>query len=110
MNPNRGRSEDSMIAYTWSHWVNNTFEYDWIAQFPMTKATIKAMDAVQQWVETQTRVSAVNRFVVGGGSKRGWTTWLAGSSLPFHSYFRIIYSHYFIIIILLLISYLMMVM
>ena len=90
--PDRGRSEDAMIAYTWSHWVNNTFEYDWVAQFPMTKASIKAMDVVQQWVQTQAHLTPVQRFVVGGGSKRGWTSWLVGL---FFIYFKMkSFSHY----------------
>jgi len=44
----------------------------------MTKASIKALDVVQQWVLTQSHLTPVERFVVGGGSKRGWTSWLVG--------------------------------
>jgi len=77
--PDRGRSEDAMIAYTWSHWVNNTFEYDWLARMPMTKASMRAMDALQEFVQTLPEVPNVNRFGVAGGSKRGWTTWMVGA-------------------------------
>lgn len=85
-NPTRGRSEDSMIAFTWSHFVNNTFETDWIAQFPMTKAAVKAMDAVEDFVnnylpalQPQAVTTPISRFVISGGSKRGWVTWLVGA-------------------------------
>jgi len=76
--PNRGRSEDHMIAYTWSHWINNTYEYDWLARMPMTKASIRALDTVQAFVKTLPGVTPIDRFVVGGASKRGWTTWMVG--------------------------------
>jgi len=77
--PTNGRKEDAMIAYTWSHFVNNTFEYDWLARMPMTKASVRAMDTIQQYVSTLTEVNDVQRFVVGGASKRGWTTWMVGA-------------------------------
>jgi len=75
----KSRTEDAMIAYTWSHWINNTLEYDWLARMPMTKASILAMDAIQQYVDTLDDVPTVKRFAVGGASKRGWTTWMVGA-------------------------------
>jgi len=78
--PDRGRSEDAMIAYTWSHWVNNTFEYDWLARMPMTKASMRALDAIQEFVGTYLpEHTPIQRFGVGGASKRGWTTWMVGA-------------------------------
>jgi len=78
--PDRGRSEDAMIAYTWSHWINNTFEYDWLARMPMTKASMRAMDAIQDFVQTHLPDhTPIARFGVGGASKRGWTTWMVGA-------------------------------
>lgn len=74
----KSRSEDAMIAYTWSHFINNTYEYDWLARMPMTKASIRAMDAIQEYVDTLDGVPKVTRFGVGGASKRGWTTWMVG--------------------------------
>ena len=77
--PTYSRSEDAMIAYTWSHFINDTFEYDWLARMPMTKASIKALDAMQEFVATLEGVPPLQRFVVGGASKRGWTTWMVGA-------------------------------
>lgn len=37
------RSEDSLIAYTWAHFINDTSDPIWLARLPMTKAVVKAM-------------------------------------------------------------------
>jgi PhoPQ-activated pathogenicity-related protein len=68
----RPRIEDDMIAYTWDKFLRGGDER-WPARLPMTKAAVRAMDTV-------TAVSAkagqkVERFVVAGASKRGWTAW-----------------------------------
>ncbi|EFA75636.1 PhoPQ-activated pathogenicity-related protein [Heterostelium album PN500] len=68
-----GRSEDALIAYTWRHFLNNTEDPVWLARLPMTKAVVKAMDAVQEFGKTIPY--DVQNFVVAGASKRGWTTW-----------------------------------
>jgi PhoPQ-activated pathogenicity-related protein len=71
----RRRSEDSFIAYTWDKYLR-TGDEKWPLRLPMTKAAVRAMDAVQSFCSTPDGGGAkVERFVVTGGSKRGWTTW-----------------------------------
>ncbi|GAM18245.1 hypothetical protein SAMD00019534_014200 [Acytostelium subglobosum LB1] len=72
-NDGHERSEDNLIAYTWRHFINYTNDPIWLARLPMTKAVVKAMDAVQEFGKTIPYV--VDNFVVAGASKRGWTTW-----------------------------------
>jgi PhoPQ-activated pathogenicity-related protein len=45
----------------------------------MTKAAIRAMDAVGEFSE-QKMGGRIGKFVVAGASKRGWTTWLTAAS------------------------------
>jgi len=45
-----------------------------LLRFPMTNAVVKAMDATQDFVKSE-RNKGIVGFVVGGASKRGWTTW-----------------------------------
>ena len=73
-----GRTEDALISYT-LHEFRKNGDYSLPLLFPMVKSAVKAMDVVQEFAKQQTG-SAINRFVVSGASKRGWTTWLAGAS------------------------------
>lgn len=71
----RRRSEDSIIAYTWKRYLE-TGDERWPARLPMTKAAVRAMDAVEQFMATEPGGrTKIARWVVTGGSKRGWTTW-----------------------------------
>ncbi|MFZ5925822.1 MAG: PhoPQ-activated pathogenicity-related family protein [Acidobacteriota bacterium] len=71
----RQRSEDSIIAYTWKRYLE-TGDERWPARLPMTKAAVRAMDAVEQFMASEDGGGAkITRWVVTGGSKRGWTTW-----------------------------------
>jgi len=72
-----GKTEDELISMTLHNFQNDS-DYTWPLLFPMTKSAIRAMDAVQEF--TARKNSKVNRFVVSGASKRGWTTWLTGAS------------------------------
>lgn len=69
------RSEDSLIAFAWDKFLR-TGEERWLPRLPMTKAAVRAMDTVTSFLANEApRRVAVDRFVVAGGSKRGWTTW-----------------------------------
>lgn len=75
-----GLSEDGLISYTYEQYYKTGGE-DWPLLLPMTKSVVRAMDAVQA-VAKQNHGLDIKGFVVGGGSKRGWTTWLTGASDP----------------------------
>lgn len=72
------RKEDDLVAFTWAKFFqspeNNQF---WPLHVPMTKAAVKAMDAVQEIMahDHPQRVE-IDGFVLAGMSKRGWTAWL----------------------------------
>jgi PhoPQ-activated pathogenicity-related protein len=70
-------TEDALISYT-LHNFQNDGDYSWPLLFPMVKSAVKAMDAVQQFAKEEF-AHEINRFLVSGASKRGWTTWLTGS-------------------------------
>jgi len=69
------RSEDEIIAFTWDKFLRSGDDH-WPLRLPMTKAAVRAMDALTAWTgAAQGGGKAVRRFVLAGGSKRGWTTW-----------------------------------
>ncbi|XP_078610553.1 autocrine proliferation repressor protein A-like isoform X2 [Branchiostoma floridae x Branchiostoma japonicum] len=70
----KSRSEDAIIAYTWKHFLDNPDQPDWLLRNPMTKAAVRAMDTVQDFVKKMTG-NQPEKFLVAGASKRGWTTW-----------------------------------
>lgn len=72
-----GKTEDAIIAYTFEQFLE-TGDPDWPLLLPMVKAVVRAMDAVQAYLETQWSIP-VHTFTVAGASKRGWTTWLTAA-------------------------------
>ncbi len=65
-------TEDAFIAYTWDKFLRTGNEL-WPARLPMTKAAVRALDTITAFMKTQN--TAVDTFMVAGGSKRGWVTW-----------------------------------
>ena len=74
----RKRSEDSIIAFTWKKFME-TGDERWPARLPMTKGAVRAMDATEEFLASTAGGNVkVARWVITGGSKRGWTTWTTG--------------------------------
>ncbi len=73
------RTEDDLIAYTWIKFLE-TGDPTWPARNPMVKSVVRAMDAVTELMATEEGGKrSINEYVVAGGSKRGWTTWIVGA-------------------------------
>jgi PhoPQ-activated pathogenicity-related protein len=72
-----GKVEDALIAHTFLQHLDTSEPY-WPLLLPMARSASAAMTAVQQFCSTHHSVS-IQRFVVTGASKRGWTTWLAAA-------------------------------
>lgn len=72
------RYEDDLLARSWNMCLE-TRDPTWIAQLPMAKSAVKAMDAIQECLPEEAPRLSIERFVVAGASKRGWTTWLTAA-------------------------------
>ncbi len=70
-----GRKEDEITAYAWDKFLH-TGDATWVPRLPMTKAVVRAMDAIQA------EHPGITSFVVAGGSKRGWTAWTTAAVDP----------------------------
>lgn len=73
-----GKVEDALVVYTWLKYME-TGDESWPLHFPMAKAVLKSMDAIQAFFQ-ETKLPPIEGFLVTGASKRGWTAWLVGAS------------------------------
>lgn len=73
------REEDDLIAYSRvQHFL--TKDDEWLVRLAMVKSGVKAMDAVSEFMASDAGGKLpIRQYVVTGGSKRGWTTWLVGA-------------------------------
>lgn len=73
------RTEDAIIAWTWKTFVDQKgADPEILLRMPMTKAGVRALDTMNDLV-LKKKGQGVNRFLVAGASKRGWTTWTVGA-------------------------------
>jgi PhoPQ-activated pathogenicity-related protein len=76
------RTEDDLLAYCHIKFLD-TGDPTWVARLPMVKSAVRAMDATTEFLASaEGGKVAIKSFVVAGGSKRGWTTWLTGAVDP----------------------------
>jgi PhoPQ-activated pathogenicity-related protein len=73
------RKEDDLIGYGWNQFLE-TGDATWLPRLPMVKSVARAMDCLQEWSEKEG--AKIEKFVVAGASKRGWTTWMIGATDP----------------------------
>src|SRR5262245_15399227 len=75
----KARYGDDLIAYPRVQHFS-TKDDEWVVRLAMVKSGVRAMDAIQAFLASGAGGGfKVDQFVVSGGSKRGWTTWLVGA-------------------------------
>ncbi|KAL3877581.1 hypothetical protein ACJMK2_035277 [Sinanodonta woodiana] len=73
------RGEDAIIAWTWKTFVmTNSSDPEILLRMPMTKAAVRALDTITSVAMAKVG-KKIDTFLVGGASKRGWTTWTTGA-------------------------------
>jgi len=78
--PLYNRTEDALIAETFVRYLEaDGKDISWPLLFPMAKACVRGMDALQDYTKDAWKENAVEKFVLTGASKRGWTTWLTSA-------------------------------
>ncbi|MCA9733603.1 MAG: PhoPQ-activated pathogenicity-like protein PqaA type [Deferribacteres bacterium] len=71
------RKEDEIISYAWRQYLEAGATEEasrWLPRLPMTNAAVRTMDVVSE-LSPKLTGRTIDKFVVAGGSKRGWTTW-----------------------------------
>jgi PhoPQ-activated pathogenicity-related protein len=72
-----GLVEDGLIAHSFVEYAR-TGDATWPLLLPMVKSAVTGMNAAAEIARTAWRLD-VDRFVLTGASKRGWTTWLTAA-------------------------------
>jgi PhoPQ-activated pathogenicity-related protein len=71
-----------LIGYAWAQFLE-TGDATWLPRLPMVKSAVRAMDCITEFAASDAGGNrVVEKFVIGGGSKRGWTTWMTGVADP----------------------------
>ncbi len=79
-NDGQPRKEDDLIGYAWNQFLE-TGDATWLPRLPMVKSAVRAMDCITEFAASEDGGKQdIKKFVVGGGSKRGWTTWMTGAA------------------------------
>ena len=73
-----GMREDVLVSYTYHQFLLQK-DYSWPLLLPMTKAALRALD-VTTHIAASRGGARVDRFLVNGVSKRGWTTWMSAAA------------------------------
>ena len=84
------RDEDGSIAFTWWHFLfDPDYNAEYLLYLPMTKAAVKAMDSIKLFLTDENSPEEIQgtnlnptKYIVGGASKRGWTTWITAAVAP----------------------------
>jgi PhoPQ-activated pathogenicity-related protein len=71
-----GRREDWLISYTFSKFLE-TGDPQWPALVPMVRSTVVSMNLLEEYAAKNGDV--LDGFILTGGSKRGWTSWLTAA-------------------------------
>ena len=56
------------MAYTWHHFIDDPTKTDYVSEMPMTKAAVKAMDTVTDFINKTLKME-ITDYCVGGASK-----------------------------------------
>lgn len=64
--------EDDLIAHTFEQFLESG-DQEWPLLVPMVRSVLAAIDALSE-------IAGIDQFIVGGASKRGWTSWLCAAS------------------------------
>jgi PhoPQ-activated pathogenicity-related protein len=72
-------TEDAITVFSWEKFLASGDE-TWPIRLPMTKSVVRAMDTITSFCASPAGGGLlVDKFVVGGASKRGWTAWTAAA-------------------------------